>query len=196
MLRKKYNTFIVRYLILLILICSVTIGKGQTAPAADNNYLQPESIMQIHSPHKATIYSALVPGLGQIYNKKYWKLPILYGATGIFIYAFDLNNDRYHKYKNAYNDMYEGKIINFEGYTSEDVLLRLRDKYERDRNLNVIVLAAIYMLNVVDATVDAHLFDYNINDDLSLNVQPTINRTYNNQNTIGISCSFSFNKKK
>jgi len=195
LLRKKSDTFIVRYLVLIILVCTVTIGKGQTTAPSTNGYVEQESIMKVHSPHKATIYSALVPGLGQIYNKKYWKLPIIYGATGIFIYAFDFNNDQYHKYKNAYADMNDGKIINFEGITDAATLKRAKDKYERDRDLNVIILAGIYMLNIIDATVDAHLFDYNINDDLSLNVQPTINKTYDNQNVIGISCSFSLGKK-
>ena len=148
--------------------------------------------MKDHSPHKAAIYSALVPGLGQIYNKKYWKLPIIYGATGIFIYAFDFNNDQYIKYKNAYADMSAGKISSFEGITDEKILLRARDGYQRDRDLNVIVLAAFYLLNIVDATVDAHLFDYDISDDLSLNIRPTIKKTFANQNTVGVSCSFTF----
>ncbi len=175
---------------IILFICTITVGKGQETSSPDNS-LQVENI-KVHSPHKATIYSALIPGLGQIYNKKYWKLPIIYGATGILIYAFDFNNDQYNKYKNAYADMDAGKITSFEGYTDKDILLRLKDNYKRNRELNVISLAAVYLLNVVDATVDAHLFDYKINDDLSLNVQPIVKQSFDFQNTYGVSLAFSF----
>jgi hypothetical protein len=186
------NTIIVKYIAITLLICTVTIGKGQNTSTPDNSLQKEQELPKIHSPHKATIYSALIPGLGQIYNKKYWKLPIIYGATGIFIYAFDFNNTEYNKYKTAYTKMSNGEIIEFEGYTDAATLLRIKDSYQRNRDLNVIVLAAIYMLNIVDATVDAHLFDYKISDDLSLNVQPTVKRTYANQSTLGVSLSFSF----
>jgi hypothetical protein len=177
-------------LFIILLISTVSIGKGQTSSSPDNNILQED--FKIHSPHKATMYSALLPGLGQVYNKKYWKLPIIYGATGILIYAFDFNNDQYNKYKNAYADMDAGKITVFEGYTEKSILLRLKDNYRRNRDLNVILLGAVYLLNVVDATVDAHLFDYEITDDLSLNVQPAIKRSFDYQNTYGLSLRFSF----
>ena len=192
MLGKKTYIFIQRYLFIAILICAVTIGKGQNTPSPDNYYQTQESIVKIHSPHKAAMYSALVPGLGQIYNKKYWKLPIIYGITGMFIYAFDFNNDQYNKYKNAYADMDAEKITSFEGFTDKAILLRIKNNYQRNRDLNVIVLAGIYMLNIVDATVDAHLFDYKITEDLSLNVQPSINKTFDNQNALGFTCRFAF----
>lgn len=179
-------------LLTILLISTVSIGKGQTASSSDNYNQQQEDISEIHSPHKATMYSALVPGLGQVYNKKYWKLPIIYGATGILIYAFNYNNDQYNKYKNAYADMDAGEITEFEGITEISVLIRAKDGYKRDRNLNVISLGAVYLLNVVDATVDAHLFDYEITDDLSLNVQPTLKRSFDYQNTYGLSLRFSF----
>ena len=178
------------YLILIILVCSSTIGNGQEISSIDSIPAN-QTMLRIHSPHKATIYSALVPGLGQVYNKKYWKLPIIYGLTGIFIYAFDFNNDNYNKYKNAYADMLSGKIVTFQGYTQYQVEF-LKDGYRRNRDLNVIALAAIYLLNIVDATVDAHLFNYDISDELSLNIQPVVNKTFNNQSSVVLSCNFSF----
>lgn len=190
MLGKKLN-HIVRYLFIITFICIYHVGNGQDLSAPDNSLQTEQSPVKMHSPHKATIYSALVPGLGQIYNKKYWKLPIIYGLTGVFIYAFDFNNDQYNKYKNAYADLSAEKISDFEGYTKSQVL-RLKDGYRRNRDLNVIVLAGIYMLNIIDATVDAHLFDYDISEDLSLNIQPVVNRTFDNQSALGVSCSFSF----
>lgn len=178
-------------LIIILLISFVSVGNGQTILSLQNN-TQQEDIPKIHSPHKATMYSALIPGLGQVYNKKYWKLPIIYGATGVLIYAFNSNNDQYNKYKNAYADMDDGKITYFEGYTTTNQLLRLKDNYRRNRDLNVISLAALYMLNVLDATVDAHLFDYKISDDLSLNVQPTLKRSIDYQNAYGLCLRFTF----
>ena len=178
-------------LIIILLISNVLIGHGQTVLSPQDDAKQ-EDILKIHSPHKATMYSALIPGLGQVYNKKYWKLPIIYGATGVLIYAFNFNNDQYNKYKNAFSDMTAGKISYFEGYTTTDQLSRLKENYLRNRDLNVISLAALYMLNVVDATVDAHLFDYKISDDLSLNVQPTLKRSIDYQNTYGLCLRLTF----
>ena len=169
----------------------LTIGKGQNKTIPDNS-LQTDTIVNIHSAHKAALYSALVPGLGQIYNKKYWKLPIIYGTTGFIIYLFDFNNTQYNKFRTAYTQFNNGQITEFEGYTDKATLLRLKDRYQRNRDLNIIVLAAVYILNIVDAAVDAHLFDYNINEDLSLHINPAINKTFCNQNTIGLSCCFSF----
>jgi hypothetical protein len=177
------------FLIILLLTSNFFIGKGQNTASPDTSFQQK---LNVHSPHKATIYSALIPGLGQIYNKKYWKLPIIYGATGILIYAFDFNNDEYNKYKNAYSDMDAGLITQFEGFNDKEALLRIKDNYRRNRDLNVILMAAVYLLNVVDATVDAHLFNYEINDDLSFNVQPAINKTVNYQQTYGLALRISF----
>jgi len=166
--------------------------NAQNLITANDTSVVSNTYVKIHSPHKATMYSALVPGLGQVYNKKYWKLPIIYGLTGAFIYAFDFNNDNYNKYKNAHAEMAAGKITEFEGYTNTDILLRIKDHYQRNRDLNVIVLAAVYMLNIVDATVDAHLYDYKITDDVSMNVQPSLKKTFDFQNTYGFSVQFSF----
>ena len=189
MLGRNFKIFIIT----ILLTSNFVIGKGQDTSSPDANMpLQEQPNLNIHSPHKATMYSALIPGLGQIYNKKYWKLPIIYGATGILIYAFDFNNDQYNKYKNAYADMDAERITQFEGYTDKDVLLRIKDNYRRNRDLNVISLAAVYLLNIVDATVDAHLFDYEINDDLSLNVQPTVKKSVDYQNSYGLALRISF----
>lgn len=164
-------------LFIAFFISIIPTGKAQNSYPAENT---------IQSPHKAAMYSALVPGLGQIYNKKYWKLPIIYGATGIIIYAFDFNNEEYNKYNTAYARMTSGEITSFMGVTDKSRILRAKDAARRNRDLNVISLAAIYLLNVLDATVDAHLFDYEINDNLSLNIQPTLKRTIDYQSAYGL----------
>lgn len=171
-------------LFITFFICIVSIGKSQNSYSTDNN--QQKNITNVQSPHKAAMFSALVPGLGQIYNKKYWKLPIIYGVTGIVIYAFDFNNEEYNKFNTAYAKMASGEITSFMGITDKSIILRAKDATERNRSLNVISLAAIYLLNILDATVDAHLFDYEINDNLSLNIQPTLKRTIDYQSAYGL----------
>ena len=182
----------IKILLITILFISCTyIGKGQEMSSPDNNVNQ-ESLLKVHSPHKATIYSALIPGLGQIYNKKYWKLPVIYSATGIFIYYFNFNNSEYNAFKTAYAQMDAEEITSFRGYTEKSIVLNIKDNYRRNRDLNVISLAAIYLLNIVDATVDAHLFNYEINDDLSLNIQPAVKQSIDYQNAYGIAFKVSF----
>jgi hypothetical protein len=186
--KLKYNILLGKNLKSLLFITFfigiISIGKGQSSFSADNNIQK--SISHVQSPHKAAMYSALIPGLGQIYNKKYWKLPIIYGATGLIIYAFDFNNEEYNKYNTAYSKMESGEITSFMGVTDKSRILRAKDGARRNRDLNVISLAAIYLLNVLDATVDAHLFDYEINDNLSLNIQPTLKRSIDYQSAYGV----------
>jgi len=197
LLGQVLNIFFNKYIFIFILVCISLQSYSQNEPIISGEQIPIENNpLQYHSPHKATIYSALIPGLGQIYNQKYWKLPVIYGLTGIFIYSFDYNNNQYNKYTNAYVDFKSGKINNFEGYTTSDVLDKIRDNFKRNRDLNVISLAAVYLLNVIDATVDAHLFDYDISEDLSLNVQPSLLSSYNNQSTIGISLKINLKSKK
>lgn len=136
----------------------------------------------IHSAHKATIYSMVLPGLGQAYNKKYWKIPVIYAGFGILAYYISINNAETKEFTEAYRYTSNGDT----GYTDNkyvkrypDVndLLEGRDFYRRRVELSVIFTAAWYILNVLDATVDAHFFDYDVSEDLSLNVQPMIIRT-------------------
>ncbi len=130
-----------------------------------------------HSPHKATIYSAILPGLGQAYNKKYWKIPVIYGLTGVLTYFAVDNNKEYIVYKDAYKwrlDDNSATVDKFEGIYSDEDLRILKNYYRRNRDLSFIGMGVVYLLNVVDAAVDAHLFYFDVSDDLSLKVQPGI----------------------
>ncbi len=145
-----------------------------------------------HSPHKATFYSAILPGLGQAYNKKYWKIPILYGGIGATVYAIHFNTKYYNIYKSAYRDFlirdpgnksYEEVVP--PTLTVEDVETRYadwferalenkREYYNRYRDLSYIIMAGVYVLNLIDATVDAHFYNFDVSDDLSMRMQPVI----------------------
>lgn len=144
----------------------------------DSESIQPE----IHSAHKATIYSLALPGLGQAYNKKYWKIPVIYAGFGALAYNISINNAEVKKFTAAYrfkmnNDTSAPVNEYVTRYPNVNDLLRGRDFYRRRVELSIIFTAAWYLLNVVDAAVDAHFFDYDVSENLSLNVQPIIIRT-------------------
>lgn len=133
-----------------------------------------------HSAHKASIYSMLLPGLGQAYNRKYWKIPIVYAGFGVVYYFVSFNNSEYQEWREAYNhslentDGSEPPINEYEekyGY-DPDILKDQKDFYRRNRDLSYILGGVWYILNIVDATVDAHLFSWEVDDDLSLRVDP------------------------
>lgn len=151
-----------------------------------------------HSPTKATLYSLALPGLGQAYNKKYWKIPVIYAGFGTLAYFIKTNNDYYQKYKNAY--IYETDedttTINtspsIEGLSAEQ-LLKAKNYYRRNLELSYIITGVLYILNVVDAAVDAHLYYFNVNDDLSMKIEPSLNSSFSRKNpTPELKLTFKF----
>jgi hypothetical protein len=143
-----------------------------------------------HSVKKATIMSTILPGLGQGYNKKYWKIPIIYIGLGTIGYSIDFAQTRYKDFQQAYIwradtdettiDNYDPNVENdFPKYT-EAQLQQLRDYYRRNRDLSFIIATGIYILNIVDATVDAHFFSFDISNDLSIGIEPIIFQTEGN----------------
>ena len=143
---------------------------------------QAQGVKKEHSAQKATIMSACLPGLGQIYNGKWWKVPIIYAGFGGFGYLAHSNYSDYKTYLTAYK-IKTGNLE--EGETPSELALQLSEVYQasqlqtykesfrRDFELYCIILAAWYGLNIVDATVDGHLYTYDISDDLSITVDPT-----------------------
>lgn len=151
--------------------------------AGQDTILQPDTVfiaavIKKHSPRKAVMYSLICPGLGQVYNHKYWKLPIIYGAGGAFAYFIIYNQNKYEKFRDSYvNNKGAGQNDEFfiDGIPYEyRNLSRGRDFYRRYRDLSIAGLGAIYLLNVIDAMVDAYFFNYDISDDLSLKMEPAL----------------------
>jgi len=144
-----------------------------------------QKIKKEKSPKKAAIYSAIVPGLGQVYTKKYWKAPIIYGGLLTSAYFINDNNTQYKNYKEAAllsHQTGENQL----GYTYSE-LKTLKDHYRRNRDVSYFSFVGVYILNIVDASVNAHLFTFDVSDDISMNIKP-----YSNLNNTGVSFSLNF----
>jgi len=183
--------------VILILFFLINEGYCQTTKSS-LSFSVPDSIMEKkHSPTKATIMSALLPGLGQIYNKRYWKVPIIYAGFGILTYFIITNAQEYNIYKGAYTEkvdsIFNGKYPDLVSkYTATD-LLAGREYYRRNLEISCLFTGVFYILNILDAVVDAHLFTYNINQDLSLKVEPVLmGPIYNQRGSSGIKLCLKF----
>ena len=163
-------------------------------------------------PKKAIIYSAIFPGLGQIYNRKYWKLPIVYGGFLGCVYAITWNSNQYNEYSNAIRDFNDdnpdtNSWTRFKGAMNADVsawsssekanftnrLQRGKDFYRRYRDLSYIITVGVYALTMIDAYVDAQLFDFDISPDLGMRVEPVLfEKSAYNSRSLGLQCSFKF----
>lgn len=163
---------------------------------------------------KATTLSTICPGAGQIYNKSYWRVPIVIGGLASTIYTIDWNNRGYKRFKTAYSlkvdydknvennskdpEKYPLKYPNgspdeFNGIYSASFLKNLKDSYRRNRDLCILLTAGVYLINIIDAHVDAHLKDFDISDDLAVNVEPYIGTTtVNSKPTFGVNLSVKF----
>lgn len=120
------------------------------------------------APSRAAFYSAIIPGLGQAYNKKYWKIPIIYGGIGASIYFYSTNREDYNRFRDAFKRRLAGfDDDEFQGI-SDETLIRGQRNSKRNMDVSIAVAVGFYLLNIVDANVDAHLRQYNISDDLSL----------------------------
>jgi len=165
------------------------------------------------NPTRAVIYSAIFPGLGQIYNRKYWKLPIIYGGFLGLTYAISWNNRYYSDYSRAYRGiMADDPIANYDSWSdmapasinkdnvtdSQITWLRAsfkrkKDTYRRYRDLSIFGVIAVYALCMIDAYVDAHLFDFDISPDLSMRVEPmVINPGVASSRSVGVQWSINF----
>nr|WP_256527435.1 DUF5683 domain-containing protein [Flavobacterium sp. HSC-32F16] len=120
------------------------------------------------TPAKAAFYSAILPGLGQAYNKKYWKIPLVYGAIGTSLYFYIDNNNKYRDYRNAYKRRLEGYNDDKFEYLDDSRLVAGQKFYQRNRDLSALFVVGFYVLNIIDANVDAALIQFNVNERLSM----------------------------
>lgn len=153
-----------------------------------------ESYAKRFSPRKALLYSAVFPGLGQAYNKKYWKIPIAYGGGfGIYL-VLDYYQKQYKDYKSQLFEILEKQTLrslNGEGYTEEQLRPAI-NKARRQRDFWVIMMGAMYILQIIDAHVDAHLKEFDVNPNLQVRFQPFLedNALVGSQKGVSLSIRF------
>jgi len=144
------------------------------------------------APARAAFYSAVLPGLGQAYNKKYWKIFIVYAGLGVGLYFYIDNNNEYHRYRDAYKRRLAGfEDDEFFGTVTTDGLREAQKNFGRNRELSLLVTIGIYALNIIDANVDAHLLQYNVDDKLSIKPHYKINEM-DNVGDLGLTLNFKF----
>lgn len=165
------NLFYIVILFFLIgnssLSAQVKVSNG--LKVADTAAINNKTIINPLAPAKAAFYSAILPGLGQAYNKKYWKIPIVYGAIGTGVYAYAWNNKKYHQFRDAYKRRLAGyNDDEFNKVYDNNRLISGQKFYQKNRDLSLLITVGLYILNIVDANVDAHLIQFNVNDNLSV----------------------------
>lgn len=163
----------------------------------DSTQVKKKKSPKIHKPTvpwKAALMSGFVPGLGQIYNRKYWKLPIVWGAIGTSGYFLVDQHIKYVEYRDAYRALINDTIVlpGFEAYQFNPGALKSeRDNFERTRNILTIVTAVLWTLNIVDAAVDAHLSTFDVSPNLTMRIQPsTFYHSYSQSPAVGLTLTF------
>ena len=187
------------YIAFFLIFCQLTV-YGQKINTDDVRFAGDSLVMggEIDplSPARATFYSAILPGLGQAYNKKYWKIPIIYAALGTGVYFYEENLHQLNRYKTAYKQRIAGFEDEFDGQdgkplVSEDGLLRAQNVYRKNRDLSIFITLGLYALNIIEANVDAHLDDRVFNKNLSL--KPSLNlHPVENSAVAGINLKLDF----
>ena len=145
-------------------------AKDETKVVADIEKSNAPAVKPKFSPTRAGLYSAVLPGLGQYYNKKYWKIPIVWGAIGTGVGITLWNDKQYRRYRNAFVAELNGQTHEFSdipGITKE-MLGHTQDRAKRQRDYAIAVTGLVYILNIVDAVVDAHLYDQKHDPDLAI----------------------------
>jgi hypothetical protein len=183
-----------------LFICLATLAqsdKDELNKTVSQNKKNTSRALDPLRPAKAAFYSAVLPGLGQAYNKKFWKIPIVYGAIGTGLYFYLDNNKLYKQYRNAYKRRLAGFTDDeFYGpgdtpFLSDEALIRAQRTLKRNKELSMLVTVGLYVLNIIEANVDAHLLQYNLDENLAL--KPFMD--FNNPNyttQIGLSLNIKF----
>jgi hypothetical protein len=174
---------------------SILVDAQDTILLTTDEVVEIETDTLENRPNTAALYSAALPGLGQAYNKKYWKIPIIYGSAVVIGYFINYNNQLYKQYRDgliALIDQDE-RTEPLDPRLDQNDYQRAVDYWRRNRDLLMIGSLLLYVMNIVDAHVDAHLELFTIEDDISLNLEPSFDQTAMQTNLIGLSLKLRFN---
>lgn len=168
---------------------SFALDSTEVKTKNDTSY----SALAAKRANKAALFSAVLPGLGQVYNHKYWKVPILYGGFGALVYFISTNNTQYNRYIQAIkyrNDNDPATTDEFPRLTAQDLTAR-KDYFRRNRDLSYIFTGVLYVLNIVDAYVDSQLLDFDVSDNLSIQTSPVLLQSVQKNTFAGIQLTFT-----
>ncbi|MFA0960781.1 DUF5683 domain-containing protein [Roseivirga sp. BDSF3-8] len=162
-----------------IIILNDTVPPGPVYEHMENRSIDEVGLISLRPnkkiPGRASLLSAVMPGLGQVYNGKYWKVPVIYGGFAMFGYLINYNNENYQEFRAALFAEIDGddSTVNpFEGVLSEASLRRRTDLFRRNRDFSMILAGVWYLLNIVEAHVDAHLQEFDVSEDISMRFEP------------------------
>lgn len=191
-----------RVFVLLIFLVLTHVTFSQEVPSDttktslvfQNN--RPELFTEISdlNPKKAAFLSAVLPGMGQVYNKQYWKLPFIYGGAVIIGHYVRYQDRLYRNFRSAWIAQNDADPNTVSPYTnvSSDILERSADQLRRDRDYLMIIGGLFYLLQIADAHISAHLHEFTINEDLSMNIGPSIQPSALISRSVGVSVSLNF----
>ncbi|MEO9869529.1 DUF5683 domain-containing protein [Ekhidna sp.] len=190
-----------KLLLLSTLICFTLICTAQDEPILldDSTFVKVEEDAELFeevselNPQRAALLSAIFPGMGQVYNKQYWKVPIVLAGVITFGHFINYNNKVYHGLRNATLLTSKGQTNPYQSIiSSESALVRNRDLFRRNRDFLIILGSAFYILQIVDAHVSAHLDEFKVNDKLALGIEPSIQSTPLFSQALGVSFVLKF----
>lgn len=176
-----------KYILIITFIILVSLKVEAQVNDTTSQDTVKESLKK--SPAKASLFSAILPGAGQVYNRKIWKVPIVYGGIGSFSYLAYRNHQGFMVFKKALVKRQNGEKDQFSGNLNDEALKNEMDRYRRYRDLNLIGATLVYVLQIIDANVDASLSDFDVSDDLSFFISPENNYKSGNL-TLGLKFNF------
>jgi len=175
---------------------STSIGLDKELVVIEEQVFEKKEIDPLR-PSKAAFYSAIFPGAGQAYNKKYWKIPIVWGAIGTGVYFYIRNDKQFDRYRDAYKRRLAGftddefSDENGNPLISDDGLIRAQQQFRRNKELSLLITIGLYALNIIDANVDAHLLQFNVDENLTLSPHYQYNQMENSSD-LGLTLNFKF----
>ena len=175
---------------ILLIVCCNTIFAQDTAFISTQQNNPVKNVSEGHNPKKSLILSAVLPGAGQVYNRQAWKVPIIYAGIGGMAYVCYQNYQQMKTFKDEYLYRVQNGTTNLEEYASypDQNIYNMYESYNKNFQLFVIISVGLYAVNLLDAYVFGHLYDFQINDDLSLNILPSVAPLANND--LGAIASF------
>lgn len=185
------------YIVIILLLTSFGTVKAQqaTPQITSEDIIKSEGYNPL-TPARASFYSAILPGLGQVYNKQAWKVPFVYGAMATSMYYFTINNESYKRYRTAFKIReagYQDEFTNDDGTTriSREGLISAQKTLKQNRETSLLLFIGFYVLQIVDASVSAHLLQFNVNDKISFDPQiysdPNDNKPF-----VGLTFNYNF----